>query len=68
MTYKGRLIGATFSGNGGAESSDGTNPHPTLFAHPDGQHYVVLTFDATRYPASGNTYTWGQPNVMISTP
>ncbi|HXV00652.1 MAG TPA: hypothetical protein VG166_09150 [Caulobacteraceae bacterium] len=71
LTYLGPLKGATLNGAGGSQEN-GTNPHPTLFQHPDGQHQVLFTFDGTRFPANGGgtgaIYSWGQPMIEISTP
>ncbi|MGH7022123.1 MAG: hypothetical protein ACREEB_00880 [Caulobacteraceae bacterium] len=66
MTYQGRLLGATFNGLGQATGVIGA--HPTLFEHYDGQHVVLLTFDATRFGPSSSVFSWGQPNIQISTP
>lgn len=59
MTYVGALPGASFSGG-----SD-TQPHPMVFADPDGKHQTLLSFNNTRY-TTGTTFTWGQPTVQKS--
>lgn len=58
MNYIGALPGATFSGG------TSTLPHPMVFAMPDKRHFMLLTFDNTKYGSA--SFTWGQPKIMKS--
>ncbi len=64
LTYIGAFLGAKF-----ASASDPSSlpcPHPSIFAHPDGIHTVLFTFDQTLYP--GDTVAGGQPLFELTTP